>query len=482
MNIVIWVVDSLRADHLGIYGSDRALSPSIDALAKDGVVFENAYAQATWTRPSSGTLFTGTYPAVHGAITFESRLRDNLPTLPSILHDKGFATGVFSAIGHMAASWGYNAGVDHFVHLWEEKSYASGQRSAKFIRSGEVRREAEGWMTEQISRQKPFFALLWSIDTHVPFEKEVVLRRFPKATVSDGAFRIDTIEGIWAANKQDHLQALLKAYECAVLDTDVEIGSLVDFLEYQGIYQDTLLVVLGDHGEVFNEHDRGQFTHLSKVLRLASMLPGIRKLVDRYRLVNRFGWLGHLNIIPFDEVLRVPLVIKFPDEQWRGRRVSPAVQLIDVPGTIVHLTGNEPAAKQMQGHSLLNLLKKESDWANEYTFSDSQTHVDGVRYVSVQAGKWKLIRTIKPTHSKPGTSWRRLVNVKTWQYLLAPNEVLVDTSDERRDHKQLQPGEYHRLRNIMERWLQENDRLAKESAQEAGNESVRRHLESLGYL
>ena len=482
MNVIIWVADSLRPDHLGIYGYSRNTSAHLDELARDSVTFENAYAQATWTRPSSGTLFTGVYPSVHGANTFAHGLRPEVATLPAILKTNGMSTAVFSAMGHLSAAAGFANGVDHFEQLWEKEPYLSGTRSAQFIRSSEVRLTAQEWIAEQVRNQKPFFSVIWTIDTHVPFEKEEVWKMLPDTELEDGDFSVDSIEGIWAANKKKHLKSLLEAYDSAIMATDAEIGQLVTFLKDQKEYDKTMLIVLGDHGEVFNEHSRAETWPLFGALRLAGRLPGLGNFIRRYRLTNTWGWLGHLNILPYEEALRVPLLIKFPGEKWKASRVSHLVHIIDLPLTILEVLGFKELSGQMQGNNMLVLLEGEDVASSDYSFSDSRTHLDRYRYISVQSGKWKLIRCLGPNTDQSFSLWGALSRIESWQSILSIEEILFDVTDESMNHKRSQPVIYEHLRIVLDMWLLDNENRSSQNSLIVDNTSIREHLRNLGYV
>jgi arylsulfatase A-like enzyme len=483
VNVVLWVVDSLRRDRLGAYGCSRGSTPHLDALAADGVVFERAYSQATWTKPSAGSLLTGLYPALHGARCFEHRLHGSVPRLPELLKRSGLATAVFTAIAHVNAASGFDRGTDRFVELWERKPYVTGERPVKWITAADVRQEAQEWIARRSRAGSPFFALLWTIDTHVPFESERVLRRFPGTLTADGKFSIESLPGIKAAATERHLDALLTAYEAAVSDTDEEIGCLVRFLEEQGVYEDTLFVVLADHGEVFNEHSRGEHSILQGSLGWLARLPGASSVARRYRVTNRYGWLGHLNLLPYDLVLRVPLVMRFPGGQWKGHRVPRVVQLIDLAPTILELLGDEEGCEGMQGRSILSQLRGQDGDTTRYSFSDSQTHVDRLRYVSVQEGDWKLIRAIEPEPSSSGRGLRGLFDPTAWHRRLSPGEVLVHVTDEGLDRKRQEPTVYSHLRMVLDDWLEDNRRRPRDSALLAGDEQrMLEHLAELGYV
>ena len=476
----MWVADSLRPDHLGVYGSRRNTSPHFDRLAKNGVVFEKAFAQATWTRPSSGSLFTGLYPAVHGARTFAHGLRPTAPRLPALLQETGMATAVFTAIGHVSAAMGYAEGVDYFSELWRHEPYVSGERPNYLITAGEVREDAEQWIQQRISEQTPFFALLWTIDTHVPFEVERAQNYFSETQYQDGTFSIESIEGIWAAETERHLQAILDAYDASIMETDAEFGKLIHFLRNNHIYDETVIIVMGDHGEIFNEHSRGQFFPFLRLLDISQKLPLARRLVRRFRLLNAFGWLGHLDIPPYEEVVRVPLIVKFPNNRWEGRREDAAVELIDLPPTLLALVDQECDAAGMQGVNLLPLLEETIDNCHEFNFSDSQTHDSHLRYVSVQQGEWKLIRAIRPRFESI-FDYRAALRAYLQRWLTR-SEILVNTQDEHRDRKREERMIYRHLQHTLDAWLVNNERLATADSSTVEDRELRDQLAKLGYL
>lgn len=482
MNFVIWVADSMRADHLETWGYGRQTSPHLESLADDGVRFMQAYAPATWTRPSAASLFTGLYPAAHGARCFEHRLRRDVPRIPDLLGGLGFATGVFSAIGMVSSATGFGRGVDHFVEMWNEEPYASDPQLVQHIRSGDVWRSAEAWISQQIQEEVPFFALLWTIDTHVPFEKSRVLEHFPGVVVCDGDFSIETTKGIWAASRPEHLEAILAAHDAAIIETDEVIGRMRAFLKRQGVYEDTLVLVVSDHGEVFNEHGRGEHTHLQGLFELLNRVPGMRAPIRRYRLVNEYGWLGHLDVLPYDEVLRIPLIVKFPGQRRQGQSVPEPVQIVDIAPTLLDVCGNAEFSCYMQGTSMLPLVRGEAHCTDRYLFSDSQSRLQRVRYISVQHGKWKLVRALAPTARTAW--WRQLSSVAAWQQRLVRNEVLLNTSDEGVDWKRLRPEIYARLEGALDVWWTESESLAGEeiSVREEDEALLEKRLADLGYL
>jgi arylsulfatase A-like enzyme len=111
-NLIVYLIDTLRADHLGSYGYARETSPTLDALAAEGVLFENAYSQSSWTRAAVGSLFTGLFPSRHGAVRRDHRLRDDAPTLAEILQRAGYYTAAFISNPNVLPIFGFTRGFD----------------------------------------------------------------------------------------------------------------------------------------------------------------------------------------------------------------------------------------------------------------------------------------------------------------------------------------------------------------------------------
>ena len=121
MNVLIYVLDCLRKDHLTVYGYSRETAPNISQLAMEGVIFDKAFSQATWTRPSAGSMLTGCYPTVHGAVTMQDCLSNKVPTLPSLLQNIGYGTAGFFANAQVSSFVGFNRGFEFYVDLFKEK-------------------------------------------------------------------------------------------------------------------------------------------------------------------------------------------------------------------------------------------------------------------------------------------------------------------------------------------------------------------------
>ncbi|HVM94854.1 MAG TPA: sulfatase-like hydrolase/transferase, partial [Candidatus Acidoferrales bacterium] len=168
-NIVLYVVDTLRFDALHCDGNGNVQTPAMDRLALDGMRFTRAYANASWTRPSMGTLLTGTYPTVHGAVGRNDALRRGVHTLAGSLRSAGYRTAAVYANANIGPEFGFGEGFDDFIAL----------RPARFVNDPTVPRNEVGTADNVVNRaiewlrgrdRRPFFLLVFTVDPHAPYE------------------------------------------------------------------------------------------------------------------------------------------------------------------------------------------------------------------------------------------------------------------------------------------------------------------------
>ena len=124
-NVILIVIDTLRADHVGAYGYNRDTTPNIDQLAKEGILFKNAFSQSSWTRPSTASILTGLYPKNNGANTRQDRLTKEKVLFSEIVKEEGYSTAAFVTNGNVGPNFGFNQGYDYFTQLRENKSKLS---------------------------------------------------------------------------------------------------------------------------------------------------------------------------------------------------------------------------------------------------------------------------------------------------------------------------------------------------------------------
>lgn len=321
-NVLLITVDTLRADQLGAYGAQLGISPHIDALARGGVVFENAISQSSWTLPAIASLLTSTHPSTHGVDRYVDRLDPSYETLCEILAGAGFATAAVSSHVYVGPRYGMDQGIAEF-----DDSLSLGQRQVEQkVSSPEVSRRGIAWLEGATQREPRWFLWLHYFDPHYPYVRH-----------GEGGEAIgDT----------------LADYRGEIAFTDRWIGEVLGALERLGAADETLVLLVSDHGEEFREHG---------------------KLRHGYTL--------------FREVVHVPLLMRVPG--LAPTRVREAVSGVDVLPTLLELLGL-PVPETAFGRSLVPAMRG-AGLDDEPILSELSLNPD-YRSDSLQLGPWKLVR------------------------------------------------------------------------------------------
>jgi choline-sulfatase len=290
-HIVLYLVDTLRADRLGAYGGRRGLSPRLDAFAARATLYENAVAQSSWTKASVASIFTGLGPRQHGVNEVDDGLPPDLPLLAERLRAAGYRTAGFAANAYLDEASGFQRGFADFTLV------ADGDNL-----SDEVHRRVVAWLDREGSGA-PLFLYVHTIDPHAPYAPPPEYRRrfapeARRAAIGSVHFlrRLAARTLPLTAATLADLEAL---YDAEVAFNDHHFGLLLDELRRRGLYDDALIAFLSDHGEEFHEH----------------------------------GLIGHGAGL-YREVLQVPLVVKRP-RQAAGERVSQPAQHVDLLPTLL---------------------------------------------------------------------------------------------------------------------------------------------------
>jgi arylsulfatase A-like enzyme len=336
-HVVLISIDTLRADHMGCYGYSRKTTPNIDALAAESTLFNHAIAPIATTLSSHCTMMTGTTPLhhrVHGNVGYQ--LDESQITLAELLRDDDFETAGFVGAYVIDSVFGLAQGFDTYddnLDASHEQPYLN-ERSA-----GQTTDLANAWLTKH-SRDK-FFLFIHYYDPHAPH-------------VSHGAHGFPSLPMI-AFRQVDF-------YDSEIAYTDQHVGMVIEHLKRLDLYDSTLLIVTGDHGESFGEHSES----------------------------------GHGFFI-YHSTVHVPLIIKAPG-QSTARTINNVVGLIDIVQTVCSLTGVE-APDNVQGMDLSNYLQgippPEED---RYLFSESMqpTTVGAASLTSLTTNRWKYIHSVRP--------------------------------------------------------------------------------------
>jgi arylsulfatase A-like enzyme len=285
--VIVYLVDTLRADHLPLYGYSRDTGPELERFAQDAVVFDQAIASSSWTKPSVASLFTSLLPRDHGCVEYYTALDPALVTLAERLHGRGYATGAVVANPLVQAkNMHFDQGFDQFgVPPSPRRAEQVVDAALSFV---------------DARRGQPTFLYVHTMDTHTPYQPPPPFdRMFPPFPEP----------GRSAAEPNDYvvpldLDRIVGQYDGAIAYGDREFGRLVRGLRERRLYDRATIVFLSDHGEEFLDH----------------------------------GGFGHGHTV-FDELVHVPLVVKYPGRREAGRRVARQVQLLDVLPTILKSQG-----------------------------------------------------------------------------------------------------------------------------------------------
>ncbi len=361
MIILLYVMDSLRPDFLSCYGYAKETSPNVDRLAHEGVVFTNAFAQSTWTRASAASILTSVYPSVHRVINLNHAFGGSVPTLPEALQRLGFKTVAITSMANISPYFGFGRGFDHFVELYKEESVKKKRKMTKTLEgigsipiptSEDIHDFLVPFLRNGLNQD--LFIFVWSGDTHDPyFHRDPDLARF--ASLSQEALPAKEIIYMHSPREVDRLKSL---YEDMIYYNDHQIGRLIMELRKRDLFDQTLFIFTSDHGESFGEHG-----------------------------VNSHGGA------PFDEVIRIPLIIKFPQTSFRGK-LSGLVQHIDLSPTLLDLIGRTDGHSSLQGKSLLPLLRDKTP-VHDLIFLETQLGPKTIRYFALRTEEYKYVELRK---------------------------------------------------------------------------------------
>ncbi len=328
--VILISIDTCRADYLSCYGYRRDTTPNIDELAKEGILFENVISPVPMTLPAHSSMLTGTVPVYHG-------VHDNLyyelgksnVTIAEILKDKGFSTGSVISAFVLDSRFGLDQGFDTYNDTFEEQ-YMAGTISER--KGRETSRFAIKWLQE--NKNEKFFLFLHYFDPHAGY----------------------TPPEPFASQFANNLYAGEVAY------TDHCIGQVIDKLKQLGLYDSTLIIITGDHGEMLGEH----------------------------------GEPYHAFFI-YESAIKVPLIFKLPG-QHKARRIKDIVGLIDIVPTVCSVLGIEPP-KQVQGVSLSGFFEgQKAGYGSRYLYCESltPTKYNANSLLGAVTSRYKYIQTTRP--------------------------------------------------------------------------------------
>ncbi|MBX3180438.1 MAG: sulfatase-like hydrolase/transferase [Candidatus Hydrogenedentes bacterium] len=370
-NLILIAVDTLRADYLPAYNPEiETRTPNIDAFLADAIRFERGYAQASWTKASFGSIFSGMYPECHTAFTKTARLPEDVETVAELLQAGGYYTQGFANNPNITALFGYDQGFVEYVDLKKSLRFGATDSAAKLamyevllkareIANRRLRRPIEvtdyyqpapavkdevlRWLDSGAAPDgTPFFLFAHFMDPHDPFMD-------PDSP--DGGYGRKRLGN---PDPEIYLEKMRRAYILEIERLDAALGELFAGLKARGLYGDTLIVLTADHGEEFHEHG---------------------------------GWWHGQTL--YEEQTRVPFIIKLPGNARAGEVNPHFARNLDLAPTFLHFAGLEKGA-MMQGQALFDAAGNPTNANIGYSYAEN--NFEGIVLQSVQTPTHKLIR------------------------------------------------------------------------------------------
>ncbi len=412
-NVVLVTIDTLRADRMSVYGYERATTPFLEQLASRATLFENAHSTSSWTAPSMASLFTSLPPRSHGIVTGfvdkrkvlnQERLSDDFDTLAEVLKRRGYQTFGISTNGHLTEATGFAQGFD----VLEELDWQS---------AAEVNEKAL-LLGDRLQAASPFFLWVHYLDPHWPYEE-----RQPWVDEYRAASPPPTPASDVSEQKADAIETFVDMglrYDSEIRYVDECLEQLFEAL---GLGAEELVIVTSDHGEAFFEH----------------------------------GKMGHGHSL-FNEEIRIPLLIRLPD-QTGARRVQSPVSLLDLYPTILEAVGID-LPSETAGASLLPQLRgRDVEARAAFTELDRGDR----KQRSLTLDGWKLYRSEAPT------KFERLFDLER-------------DAAEKEDRSASEPGRLREMRRRLTQWEQRWPRFAAPEIDAPLDDEDRERLRALGYL
>ena len=428
-------IETLRADHVGCIGYSRNTTPTLDAIAKEGVVFSKAMATASWTMPAVMSVLTSLYPEVHGTTNYDRKLREDVTTLAEVLRENEYKTVAFVNNPTLDGRYGFCRGFElyddfsawlDFVGLGRP---VGGREVHQTLTNEPLTRAALRWIEQH--HQEPFFMFAFYFDPHYDYTPPPPFDTMFDPNYDGSVDGRGIVQEPRRSNRppQRDLDHIISLYDGEIRYTDTCVSKLLDAFARFGILDQTFVIIFGDHGDEFYEH----------------------------------GSTAHAHTL-YNELIHIPLVLRWPSKVPEGKRFTALTSQVDIMPTILDYLGIQHQ-KTMQGTSLRDLIEGRVCRVHDFVFAGGRGH-----RCAVIGNQNKMILN-------PGAGAREF-------YDLVNDPREQNNIHQAKDSSALVASFEHYL----EQWSSENEKLAVQFPQGSDFEKVQldefrlKQLKALGYI
>lgn len=356
-HVIVYLVDTLRRDRVGAFGGARRLTPSVDAFAETAFRFDDAHAQAPWTKPAVASLFTGLNARRHGVNRFGSILPESAETLPEAMRAAGYATVAVSGSAPIRELAGFSQGFEIFEEVDEAGEGPSWPASPLILDRLDALLAAR-------DDERPLFLYVHTTDPHSPYAPPRAYRRRFARDASRGAYLASEL-------RPELRDEQLSLYEAEVAFADDGFRRFLETLRRHDLHDEAFILFVADHGEQFYEHQ---------------------------------GWRHSTN---HAEVIRIPMILRTPRSLgFEPRVIGSPTRQIDIFPTLASILGLTLPA-EVDGRDLAPLLRGEREAPEDAPASLSHIWRTDRQDHSIVAHPWKLMLRLLPD----GSTGRRLYRV-----------------------------------------------------------------------